>query len=231
MNFETAFRFTLGHEGGACRLWREGGGYSLKCRSTLKPKLDCVSTASPSKGPLCNGTFYAVKRVAASCAQVVGLLRWGGPSAVVRRIATVVIDSINGHSVRALSHCIKKCREIVFPFFTDSYTPTSPQFISRVFRVVTTVFHVRPNPIGACFSQPVSFHRGRSCFFLKAPARLGVTSAEFCRPNKRLIAAVAPANPSTLPVSSFANCRFAFSQNNKPAKTFSSHINRCAHVF
>ena len=142
------------------------GRDSFECGSTLKPKLDCVSAASPSKCPLCNGAFYAVKRVTASCAQVVGLLRWGGPSAVTRLIASIVVNSVNGHSGRAFAHRLKKLGEIIAPFIAYGYSSPPPQVIPWVFCVVTPVFHVSPYAIGFRFAQSVRAHGLRRNFFL-----------------------------------------------------------------
>ncbi len=197
------------------------GRDSFECGAALKPEFYGVSTASPTSGPFCQGSINAADRIYARCSKVVRLLYRRCPSAVPRLIASIVVNSVNGHSGRAFAHRLKKLGEIVAPFIAYGYSSPPPQVISWVFCVVTPVFHVSPYAIGFRLAQSVRAHGLRRNFFLQTSARHCMAAAEFCRSNKRFGSAVANAYPSTLSISARAYCWRPFALNNQFSISFS----------
>ena len=176
MNFDVAFERLIGHEGGYVNdardpgLRSKGAGNLFKRCAALKPKLDCVPAAPPLFRPFSQRAIGSVHSKASGCSQVVRLLFRGSPSAVPRLIPSVIVDSVNRHSGRALAHCGKKFREVIAPLVAYRDAAPSPQIETWVVRVVAPVFHVGPHTIGARFAQSVRPQGFGGFLFLEAAA-------------------------------------------------------------
>jgi hypothetical protein len=69
------------------------------------------------------------------------------PTAIIGAVNPVVVNSINGKSVRvAVTECpLFKFREVVFPFVTNDNTFAPVMRITWFFGIVATLFHATPD--------------------------------------------------------------------------------------
>ncbi len=115
------------------------------------------------------------------------LLRGGAPLAIklptslsafftfATGIIFLIVDTINAHFGRPISHCFKKVFEFL-KAFTNANASTSPVFVLVVINIVAPIFHFRPTVIGACHPSlngvPMLKESGTRQRWYSAPTRL-----------------------------------------------------------
>jgi len=145
--------------------------------------------------------FIALRNVAAIAAALVRpavqrLLSPAGPLAVLGRVATRIVDPVDGVvGGRLLSHVEKEVLERVSPPIADRDANSSVGVVARVLRLVAALAHRHPAlPLpGVCAS--VGGVPLRHPATAVAPAGLSVAAGEVGRLDHDLRAAVAPAEP------------------------------------
>lgn len=99
------------------------------------------------------------------------LYRCGGPSAILFRVAKVIVDTINRVlSARAWSHVYQKVSK-VFPPWIYSNPATSVVFVSWVRRILASRYHVRPCGIFGAHARLFAMAMFFAPFTFQAPAR------------------------------------------------------------
>ena len=91
------------------------------------------------------------------CALVAVLFQSGSPAAVIRAVALVVVNAVNGQRVIVSvgKRPVTECREVVKPFLTD-FDAASAILVVITFRGITAPgFHVVPDTIEARFMSSV----------------------------------------------------------------------------
>jgi hypothetical protein len=120
------------------------------------------------------------------------LLRYGRPSAILREITKVIIDAIDGRTVRRVAHVGVKIFEIE-PALTNGDAAAAVPGIAAVLRVKAARFHAVPGGPYAAARQAV--HRGAlSC---KATAAFRQTPDQIDSARDAFAAAVAATKPTS----------------------------------
>lgn len=118
------------------------------------------------------------------------------PSAVVGRIAFVIVCAINRESILiAVRHCpIVKCLKIVFPFGANCNPSPAVILICLPVRPGASLLHTRPNAVQPRFRHSVGFNRVQFAYFLaQATTRINSPTQQGRRENCLFISAIAPA--------------------------------------
>jgi hypothetical protein len=97
--------------------------------------------------PLRHCLRLAVKGKDMVASRVVILCLAVGPYAVIRRIAFIVIQSLNRSTLRTIPHILNERFKGMFPSFADTNTASAVVAIRLVRRVIATVSHVSPDSI------------------------------------------------------------------------------------
>lgn len=116
---------------------------------------------------------------------VVCLLLASGPSAIVRRIRAIVVDSVDGQSGRTQTHVGEKIRKGVYPPFANKYSATAVVIVILVIWVQTTSLHARPNLVFGGFIHPGRGSLGSCLFTAKASAASNEAAPERRRSRNR----------------------------------------------
>lgn len=150
------------------------------------------------------GTAFTTSQALASWALVVSLLMRGGPSAIVRRVRTVVVDAINRVTMWTWSHVAEESREVVTPLIANGDAPSTIPRIRSTAGPVAARLHRPPDSVQPCaFSSRLWFARGFGssfrylAFFVgeaAATTRVVIAQARSC--GHALVAAIAAASPS-----------------------------------
>ncbi len=129
-----------------CEFWRH-----LVCIQPLKQSgfLDAIDRLS-----ICKREFTTERTESKRVALVVVLRVARYPSAILRRVVTVIVDTINLMIFRrTFAHvCEEACKSALRaiaakPSVTDANAAPAVVLISASMRTVTTSFHVRPDPL------------------------------------------------------------------------------------
>jgi hypothetical protein len=97
--------------------------------------------------PLTEGLRASLERDSASMHRVVHLCSLGSPDTVVRRVTSIIIDTLKRMAPsRFRSHVRKKYREVM-PRLADSNSSSTVTMIIRMFRVPTSLQHASPAAI------------------------------------------------------------------------------------
>lgn len=88
-------------------------------------------------------------------APVPHLLRSGRPATIPRLIVTIHVDTIKGHSVRALAHILKKCLKRVLPTVAHRNAPSSVYRVFYMINFIASRLGRLPRSIGWMRTKPV----------------------------------------------------------------------------
>ena len=153
---------------------------------------------------------------------VPGLLRSSRPSTVLGSVVPVVIGSVDGVLGRRCEiHIVEEAFKGV-PSLADG--DSSPPIVgkARGFRVGTTLSHVGPSGVFLGFRKPVSTFDLRRNLPAQTPAALGVFASEMNPLDRRLSAALAAAEPQSLPIKT----RSFSLKDGQPSKHVAAHVDR-----
>jgi len=156
--------------------------------STLQSVLYQIVGNSKMLCPLLHIQCFAFICVCFVCSPVVRLLFPCCPSAVFWAVVAVVVDSLQSHSLRSVSHVRMKVLERILPSVAHLYTATTVVFVTRSRSIEASRFNCNPYSI---FRSVRSSMRCR-LFKLK-------TSTAFCHPASKI------GYPNNRFVSAFAN--------------------------
>jgi len=136
-------------------------------------------------------------------ASILGLITNWNPLAVSWCVVPVVVDAFNRVTGRSRPHVCKKTFERV-PSLADTNATTPIVFEKSVIRVVASITDMQPGHILA-WSQRSSRHT-MSTTGVKASTRFSIAAAKRATPHRRIIAAIASAQPlAVFTFSSFQN--------------------------
>lgn len=153
---------------------------------------------------------------------VLSLLFWGGPFAILRGIAFIVVDPFNGQplSISMGVSPFLECRETLGPIITDRNASCSIIFICWAVRIEAASFHGCPYIIQLCpFAAVLSLGIGGS-LFLETATALCVSTAQTFGKDILFITAITSATVDDM--SSFVLCS---SDDGKTAYFFACQIN------
>jgi len=89
-----------------------------------------------------NNTFICIRFITSS---VIRLFLTCGPFTIVCRIITCIVNAIDREvAVRSASHIFKERSERVYPFVTNSYSPTPVSKKTFFMFIITSAFHSLP---------------------------------------------------------------------------------------
>lgn len=126
----------------------------------------CIPSDANNFRPFTNGLGFAFIGKKMINSAVALLLLVCAPSAIVRTIAKIVVESINCISSWRLSHVGKKVRKIK-PAITDGDTTASIILVGLIFWIITALFYSKPNNVKPRFRLPmfgvIKTHVGGAC--------------------------------------------------------------------
>lgn len=129
----------------------------------------CAKTSQPT--PFSDRVRDSVKRNAMITARIVGLLYFSRPTAVLRTVVAVRINTVNG-MLRAwlLAHVGKERLEVVPPFADRDAAPAVVTIDARPW-IETSFLDFDPRVVFGGSCSPVRTRSGASQFALQAPTR------------------------------------------------------------
>jgi hypothetical protein len=169
--------------------------------------------------PLFKSEGVSIKAVKTRRSPISYLLGPRCPSAVIRLIVAVIVNALNAHPVRRLTHISK---EIVkaFPPITHGYASSSVVLKDVAVFVLASLAHPTPNIVSRSPRQTVPFG---GAFCQKAAAGLGFASSDISAIALNNVAALAPKAPD-----SAATPPATYALNGcEPTKNHASHIKEC----
>lgn len=121
--------------------------------------------------PLQQRMFFTIPGQAAGVAFIICLLFSGRPSAIIRRIAFIVVDSIKRTSQRSFTHISKKIIERE-PAVANRNPATAIIGEVAMCGVEATFFHTRPSLIGSVFNANAVNYCSSSVFAVLHKGRI-----------------------------------------------------------
>lgn len=106
-----------------------------------------------------------------SFSTVIGLLFWGGPSAVLGRIAQIIVNSIKGHPFRRGPHIREEGLKLK-PSITNRDSSTSISIEVLNVGISAPTEHCSPNAMDLCSEHPMCREPTSISFCMTAPAGL-----------------------------------------------------------
>ncbi len=159
---------------------------------------------------------------------IVKLLFVSCPSAVSRLVAELWINAVNGVFWRRLwSHIRKEAFKTTPPSVANVNALGPVVFVADVSRSRASLLHRTPSAILRSILQPVCFHRGADCFFLKAATTLRPLGSKAVLSHNGDVAAVACAAiaaDSPRPAVVTMPLRFNFTINDKSSKSLAGKV-------
>jgi hypothetical protein len=139
---------------------------------TTEPLFDGSARKTYVALPFGHAHGQAVVRSSVRDASVSGLLLWGGPTTIIRRVRAIVVDAIERMFCRrSRAEIAFECGEGVAPSLADGNATSSIPRIVRFRRVVTTTQHLMPHPVDPRVALSV---RPTTCAeFLSVPTTAG----------------------------------------------------------
>jgi len=98
--------------------------------------------------PLCNAMGFSLERDKFITPSVSRLLLMSGPSAILRGVTFVVVNSVKRFSMWFFPHVGKEINKGATPFVTDDNTSLSVRWVIIVARAMASANHFIPNIIG-----------------------------------------------------------------------------------
>lgn len=111
--------------------------------SALESRPDRLVREAVLSGPVLQGQFSAIEGVIGGRAPVTDLLLLSRPSAVLRRVAKIVVNSIQGRACWLWSHVGVEGTEGI-PLFADRNAATSIVFVSGIPDIGAATPHRHP---------------------------------------------------------------------------------------
>jgi len=143
-------------------------------------------------GPLREREGFAIMGNAYIAPSVILLLLSCSPFTVISKITQVIVDSLNGQTVRAFPHIGKEILKD-HPFITNGNASFSILFVGFVIFISTSILHGTMNSICSYFVQAMSY--AVSISKATASAGCGIARLKVGNLDSNLVAAVAPAKP------------------------------------
>lgn len=187
---------------------------------------DCVVANAVHGRPVRNAEEQTIvfKEYVLSC--ISGLLTFRGPSAIIRRVSKVVVDSIYGVLCRrTVPHVSKKVLKTIEPPIAHGYSTPSIVFVCGGVFVCASNLDAVPNVIEGSFSHPMRLSGGLSNLVVDATAGPCVARNKSVCLDNNTVAAVACAVPSD----SSASGIFRFGCCNKSPVPDASVVYRFGH--
>ena len=180
-------------------------GFSQGAAHTPAPAQAHVDGGAIDAGPFGPGGYgqrFAFVGEQLGGALVAGLLRAGSPSAVIRRVRTVVVDSVEAGSNGPSTHIGVEVRKRVLPPLAHLYAAPPVAFVVGALGVVTTCFHALPSAVFGRSEHAVCLGPSRENLSDVAAAALDPTGFEFAAVDLAGGPTVADAKPviSTTPL-------------------------------
>jgi hypothetical protein len=189
----------------------------------FEPRSQSAGLYFQLSAPLGKRLAFAFPSVKNIWSAIVALDLASGPTAVVRFIRAININSINRMQIRrALSHVSVEIFEGIFPSLTDRDTATSVAFICGIIWISASGLQAQPSPILDRFAAPMSaMHFAVNSRFFAA-TRGGFPVSQIRGRREGSSAAVALAMPSQ----SVSVCGFVTARANdgKCSKAQSGHL-------
>ncbi len=152
------------------------------------------------------------------------LFALGCPSAIFRRVRSIVVDAVQGHILRWTgTHIGKKGCKVIDPTVADSDTSATPIGVSFMLLVEASGFHVPPDSVFGGLCHAVGRTALTCAFFAQATATLGFTALKAARKDDGGVTAIA----ETLPVSMLglnSGRAFCLTDNNEPSIALPSKV-------
>lgn len=123
----------------------------------------------------------------------------GGPSTVVWRVVTIVINAVNGFAGGLVAHVRKEIGKIL-PAFANAYASCSVPFIRRVVRVFASLAYAPPDIVSrwllslSSLVAVLGIRLSRS-LIAQAPARLRISVSDRININRLFDSALAANKP------------------------------------
>lgn len=170
--------------------------------------------------PICDRMGFAIQSVQDSGVPILSLFQLCSPSAIVRAIVTIIIDSVNRmFGARSFAHILNECKKRM-PTVTNYNTPSAISMKTGVSCCVTTRHHSCPRGVQRVSRLSV-FPIGKR-LFLQTPTTLRDILAQTRRRYNALITAIALTPPPPLTVFDVSQC-----YNRPTIKSLPSQILRC----
>lgn len=126
------------------------------CPSIVQPVPDCRRPDSCFTSPLSERLNTSIKAQSSISSRIVTLDDGLSPNTILRRIAPVIIHTLQRMlSGGTQAHVKEEVREAV-PSCTNLYSTTAVVFVRRAQRIVTSIFHMLPSMIFRRTHHPVS---------------------------------------------------------------------------
>ena len=159
---------------------------------TNEPLANREIVDSSHAGKLRASKHLPVVLKAAIVALVVALLQASSPTAIARFVIPVIVDSLDGATIRSLAHVTEEAKEAQ-PFITNGNPTTAPVFVVRQFGISASLHHTRPRIVGR--GSDVAMLVWRHEIMPHAAARLAKAATEIAGKYSDFGAAVACALP------------------------------------
>lgn len=153
--------------------------------------------ACPGGERLCT-SVHSDEPSSAGKSSIVRLLLWCRPSAVVWRVSSLVVATINAGSLRSWTHVYREGREVVQPLVTHLNTSAAVVLVIIVLGIQATSLHFLPAFIFCRATATVFGVAMDEVFSQQATARLHQTALDVTRVNQFLSAAIALAQPVSM---------------------------------
>ena len=184
-----------------------------------------ITTNPKGISPFLNGFGFSVDMHEGIGSLIVGLLLYGSPSAVVRRVVAIIVNPVyRVLSGWAWSHIREKCGKVVFPLITNLDISGEIIFTSGVVRVIASPPNIKPRKIFRRISQAVFRATGRCHLSRKASTGSVVSPPEVFARRYFGISTFADA----LPVSDAASA-WGSTNDRKAVVCISNFVLKCSH--
>ena len=147
---------------------------SLDRPSMSESTMKCVGFHAKSTRPLCYGKRSSMESYTPIAASIIMLLTYCSPSAIIRRITTIIINSVNAVFVRwPFAHVGDKGFNRV-PSATNLNPTPTVVFIVFIIRIIAAAFHIFQRCVFRTLTQTVDSFK----FFTQAATGFCVTACK-----------------------------------------------------
>ncbi len=146
---------------------------------------------------------------------ICGLLKSGSPSAITRRVISIVVSAVKACSLGPLSHIAQECHEVISPSSADGNTATAIVGVATVIKVVAAPLHPFPNSI---FRYFISMSMFKICLARQLSMQAAATPAYAGTQVRRLDGPLCSAHANTEPVASVYSIQYSPSTEFHPGE-------------
>lgn len=185
-----------------------------------------------SNSPIASAQCFVIDGVKPCPASVSALLSGRRPMAVIRRIGTIVVASVDRVAARTWSHVTQKSREIIAPFIADGDTSRA---IARKFwtiRIQAALLEAFPDSIFArvCASRlPMRGASSDNDLAVETAATLRYSGSQIVANDFDLCAAIAATDPEGFASASAIMC--GASKHDPSPESATGQVNQATHHF